>query len=438
MPTSEYAEILTWLYTLEAAKGMDFKLERVALALKSLGEPHKQFAAIHIAGTNGKGSVAAMLHAMLSAGGYRVGLYTSPHLVSLTERIRVGAEEIGEAAVVALAREIRTAATVRGIDLTFFEFVTVMAFLHFARSGVELAVVEVGLGGRLDATNVVDPAVAVITGIGLDHQEFLGDTLGSVAREKAGIIKPGCRVVIGRVPNEARAVLQHAVDDCGADAQWAGRDFSVGGAPRFRFTGWAEVVDDVELALRGAYQRENAAVAIAAAMRVRDRFPISSAHLRRGLATVRWPGRLDVVQSAPLVVLDGAHNVDGITALVRELPAVVGRRRVHLLFAVMCDKRWQPMVETLAPHAASATVTTILPPRGADPDVLAPVFARFCPTSIVSEPVDGFDRLRQSVSGDDAIVATGSLFLLGAIYPSVLRRRGQDRLFSPAGATLHP
>src|SRR5262249_28075613 len=161
MIKNEYTDVLAWLYGLEAARGMDFKLERVALALQSLGNPHTKFKSVHIAGTNGKGSVAAMLHAMISAAGYRVGLYTSPHLVSFTERIRIGAAEIREPEVVTLVHEIRTAATVRGIDLTFFEFVTVMAFLHFAREGVDLAVIEVGLGGRLDATNVVDPDVAV-------------------------------------------------------------------------------------------------------------------------------------------------------------------------------------------------------------------------------------------------------------------------------------
>ena len=159
----EYAQVLASLYALEAAKGMDFKLERVTLTLRNVGNPHHQFASLHIAGTNGKGSVAAMLHAMFSAGGYRVGLYTSPHLVSFTERIRVGSECISPQEVVDLARAIRDAGPVRGIDLTFFEFVTAMAFLHFARRHVELAVVEVGLGGRLDATNVVDPEVAVIT-----------------------------------------------------------------------------------------------------------------------------------------------------------------------------------------------------------------------------------------------------------------------------------
>src|SRR5574337_1347627 len=207
MTASAYADVLASLYRLEAARGMDFKLERVTLALKSLGDPHRRFAAIHIAGTNGKGSVAAMLHAICCAAGYRVGLYTSPHLVSFTERIRVGTEMISEEEVVTLARDIRGAATVRGIDLTFFEFVTVMAFLHFARCGIDLAIVEVGLGGRLDATNVLDPEVTVITSIGLDHQEFLGSTLASVAYEKAGIIKPGTPVVVGNVPPEADGVI---------------------------------------------------------------------------------------------------------------------------------------------------------------------------------------------------------------------------------------
>src|SRR5262245_61109093 len=170
MPTTDYADTLAWLYALEAAKGMDFKLERVALALRNLGEPQTRYPSIHIGGTNGKGSVAAMTHAVLGAAGYRCGLYVSPHLVSFSERIRVGPTPISEAEVVELAREIRAAATSKGIDLTFFEFVTVMAFLHFARSAVEVAVIEVGLGGRLDATNVIEPLVAVITSIDLDHE----------------------------------------------------------------------------------------------------------------------------------------------------------------------------------------------------------------------------------------------------------------------------
>jgi dihydrofolate synthase/folylpolyglutamate synthase len=417
---------------------MDFKLERVMLALKNLGDPHKRFAAVHIAGTNGKGSVAAMLHAIFGTAGYRVGLYTSPHLVRFTERIRVGTESIAEADVVTLAREIRSAATVRGIDLTFFEFVTVMAFLHFARQGVELAVVEVGLGGRLDATNVLDPEVAVITTIGLDHQEFLGEALASVAREKAGVIKPGRPVILGTVPQEVEHIFGEAAVERKAPMYRATHDFRVTDASPFGFQGLGFDVGDLQLALRGSYQRENAGTAIAAAILLRRRFAFEVEAIRRGLVEVRWPGRLDVVHTAPLVVLDGAHNIDGIAALVRELPAVIGGRAVHLLFGVMRDKRWQPMVEAIAPHVASATVTTVLPPRGEAPEVLAQAFAPHCRVHVAAQPLDGLETLLAAASEEDAVLVTGSLFLVGAVYPYFLRSRGAQDLFGTSVDTLQP
>jgi len=438
MANREYAQALASLYALEAAKGMDFKLERVALALKSLGDPQDRFPSIHIAGTNGKGSVAAFLHAIYGAAGYRVGLYTSPHLVSFTERIRIGATAIEEDEVVELTRAIRAAATVRGIELTFFEFVTVMAFVHFARRTVDLAVVEVGLGGRLDATNVVRSEVAVITTIGLDHQEYLGDSIEAVAREKAGIIKAGRPVVIGRVPAAAATVLREVVAERGAPAYWAGSEFSVSAAEPLGFRGMGVEIEDLVVGLRGSYQRDNAALAMAAASVLQSRLPVSPAAMRRGLATVQWPGRMDVVQQAPLVVLDGAHNPDGVGTLVRDLPAVIGKRTLHLLFGVMRDKHWVPMVELLGPLAATAMLTPVLPPRGEEVAPLARAFEPYCPVRTAADPISGLEGLLESVGQDDAIVVTGSLFLIGAVYPHFLRRRGQPALFSSSAADLHP
>lgn len=438
MAANEYAAVLSSLYALEAAKGMDFKLERVALALKSLGDPHRRYPSVHIAGTNGKGSVAAMLHSVLSAAGYRVGLYTSPHLVSFTERIRVGTMPIAEADVVALARDIRSAATVRGIELTFFEFVTVMAFLHFARCAIDVAVVEVGLGGRLDATNVLDPEVAVVTTIGLDHQEFLGDTITSIAREKAGVIKPGRPVVIGDVPNAARAVLAATALEVGAPARWLGQDFRSSPDEPFGYTGFGGELHDLTLPLRGRHQRDNAAMAIAAAMHLRGQFDISDDAIRRGIAEVRWPGRLDIVETQPLIVLDGAHNTDGIAALIGELPGIVGGRAVHLLFGVMRDKHWRPMVELLGPHIARVTLAPTLPPRGEDPEELEKAFARHCPVSIASSPLQGLEDLIRSVSDDDGILVAGSLFLVGEIYPYFLGQHGRPGLFNTSATTLQP
>lgn len=433
---TDYQRTIEWLYALEAAKGMDFKLERVALALQRLGDPHRTFPSLHIAGTNGKGSVAAMLHAMLGDGGYRVGLYTSPHLVDLTERIRVGAATIGRDQVVALAAEIRAATAARGIDLTFFELVTVMAFMHFARCGVDVAVVEVGLGGRLDATNVVDPLAAVITTIGLDHTQWLGDSLAAIAVEKGGIIKPGRPVVLGRIDEETAGVLRAIAAERGAKIIEPGADYALGSADdscAFDGLGWR--LRGLSVGLRGSHQLDNAATALATLAAIRDRFPVPDDAVRRGLAAVRWPGRLDVVSQAPLTILDGAHNRDGVAALVRELPALLEGRPLHLLFAVMGDKDWRPMVEQLGPLCASAVITEVLRPRGAPVAALVRAFAPYCPT--VAEPDVGraWRRLAARVRSEEAIVAAGSLFLVGALYATVLPAalRAGD-----ASGALHP
>lgn len=432
---TEYQRTLEWLYALEAAKGMDFKLERVALALQRLGDPHRRYRCVHVGGTNGKGSVAAMLHAVLGAAGYRVGLYTSPHLVDLTERMRVGAESIGRADVVALAGEVRAAATARGIDLTFFEFLTVMAFLHFARRAVDVAVVEVGLGGRLDATNVVDPAVAVITTIGFDHTQWLGDTLTAIAAEKGGIIKSGRPVVLGRIAAPAAGVLRALAAERRAPLIEAGRDYRVGEGAALDFEGLGWHFCGQPLGLRGAHQRDNAATALAALAAVRDILPVGGGAIRQGLAAVRWPGRLDVVGTAPLTILDGAHNCDGVEALARELPALLGGRPMHLLFAVMGDKDWRPMVERLAPLCASAVVTEVLRPRGAPAIAVAEAFRSHCPVAAEPDPVQAWGLITGRARSAEAVVAAGSLFLVGALYATVL-----PAALQPGGVpgALHP
>jgi dihydrofolate synthase / folylpolyglutamate synthase len=417
MVMTEYERTLTWLYTLEAARGMDFKLERVALALQRLGDPHRSFRALHIAGTNGKGSVAAMLHAMLSADGYRVGLYVSPHLVRFGERIRVGHEEIAEDDVVALTREIQKTVTSGGIDLTFFEFVTVMAFLHFARARVDVAVIEVGLGGRLDATNVVDPEVSVVTTIGHDHAQYLGRSIAAVAAEKAGIVKPGRPVVLGKLRPRARTVLCQIAAERGAAVVEPGRDYTITTAaePTFEGVGW--MLPGLSLSLRGAFQRENAGTALATLAVARRSIPVTEKGIRAGLASVCWPGRFEIVQSEPLAILDGAHNADGVAAIMREIGLLGGRRRLHVLFAVMRDKDWRSMVRVLGPACASATVTEVFPRRGLKAERAAQLFARYCPTICDSDPVSAWERLRARAATRDVVLATGSLFLIGALYP---------------------
>lgn len=414
---TEYERTIAWLYGLEAAKGMDFKLERVALALQRLGDPQRRFPTLHVAGTNGKGSVAAMLHAILTAAGYRVGLYTSPHLSRLTERVRVGLEEeIYPADVVCLTREIQRV-TSGGIQLTFFELMTVMAFAYFHQRAIDVGVIEVGLGGRLDATNVIDPAAAVITTIGCDHTQWLGDSIAAVAAEKGGIIKPHRPVVLGDVGSEAAAVLRELAAEREAPVIQAGLDYRVAGDGLLDFDGLGWSLRGLSLALRGAYQRENAGTALACLAAVREQIPVTEETIRGGLASVRWPGRLDVVAAAPLTILDGAHNSDAVAALVEEVRVIAAGRKLHVLFAVMGDKDWRPMVELLAPVCQSVTVTEVMPPRGQPAESVVEVFRLYCPAACERVPKRAWALVRGRAAADDAILVTGSLFLVGAIYP---------------------
>ena len=438
MTSPTYAEVEATLYRLESGKGMDFKLDRVTRVLDELERPQDRFPVVHVAGTNGKGSVAAMLHAIFTAAGYRVALYTSPHLVRLTERIRVGAREISPGTFVEVFRRVTRAAERVNAAPTFFEFVTAMAFEHFAGSTPDLAVVEVGLGGRLDATNVVTPTASVITTIGLDHQEYLGDTIEAVAREKAGIIKHARPVVVGNVPERAAAVIRACAEERGARVCQYGQDFTLSGGPERRFCGLGRAVDDIRLGLRGEFQYENAATAIAAALMQQALPSPGDDAIRRGLASVRWPGRLEVVGTAPLVVVDGAHNADGARVLAAEMGRLAPGRRVHLLFAVMRDKSWSAMVQALGSVAASVTVTCVRPPRGEDPVRLAAAFAPHGPVTIASDPVAALERLRRTVDTHDVILVAGSLFLVGAVREGLLRAGGGRGVLTGDGVGVHP
>jgi dihydrofolate synthase/folylpolyglutamate synthase len=437
--TETYADVVAWLYALEASGGVDLKLHRVRRALRQLGNPESEFRSVHVAGTNGKGSVAAMVRAVLSAQGYRVGLYTSPHLLNLTERVQIGDVAIAEDSLVNVVQEVRAAQTKCEVQLTFFEFMTVAAFLYFARERLDVAVVEVGLGGRFDATNVIVPEVAVITSVDLDHQEFLGDTPESIAGEKAGIVKPGCPLVVGKLLPQASRVVSEVARQTGAQVYESGRQFRVTDTVGFGFEGMGLELDNVRLALRGAHQKENAALAVAAVRLLANSLPVSDDALRRGLETARWPGRLEVFGSAPMVVVDAAHNPAGMRTLVAELPALVGDRRVHLLFGALRDKDWRPMIGLLWPLVDEATVTTIMPPRGEDAKVLAAEFRRYCRVRTVPDPARAFAQTLAAATPESAIVVTGSIFLVAAVYEQCLAAKGgagaggDSATVSPAG-----
>ena len=414
---ASYSETLERIYNLHGGT-IDLRLDRVAGALKLFGQPETKFPSIHIAGTNGKGSTSAMLQRMLSLAGYRAALYTSPHLVSFTERIKIGDREITEAEVVATADEIWQRTAAAGIALTYFEVVTVMAFIYFARQPTDIAVIEVGLGGRFDATNVITPLVSLITTISKDHEAFLGSDLLSIAGEKAGIIKPGVPVVCGAVGAEVQAVFRRSAQERGSKAHFFGEDFnfSLKNEGFFDYTGLKRHYSDLSLGLRGRHQKYNAAVALAALEVVQDRFPVSEESVRAGLATVRWPGRLEVMLERPTVIIDGAHNGEGVLALVEELKHYRGRK-ITLLFAAMADKDWPLMLARLTEVVAEVMFTKVAMERSAEPDDLARSMAGRLPSRSRADSRTALRLLIDEAAAADVIVVAGSLYLLGEIRP---------------------
>jgi dihydrofolate synthase/folylpolyglutamate synthase len=420
-----YDETIAYLVGLEATRGWDLKLERVRDALARLGSPDGRYASVLVAGTNGKGSTAAMVHAALEAEGRHAGLYTSPHLVSFTERIRVRGGEIPREDVVRLVRDVRARIDVERSGLTFFEVSTLLALLAFAEASVDLAVLEVGLGGRLDATNVVEPVASAITEIGYDHEDYLGDTLAQIAREKAGVMRPGRPVVIGpAIGAEARAVLLAEASRLGARV--------------------VEVKDEATsgvdaLARSGEHMRRNAAVAASLLEVVGaadPRLAVGRDALARGLATVRWPGRLAVVHEKPRVVVDGAHNVQGVRALCEALPAIAGDRPVRLLFSALRDKHWREMAGVLQGVASEAVVTEIGGKRGLAGGELATAFGPPLVPRVITPPAVALATMLAE-DRETPILVTGSLFLVGMIYSDLMAKSGIGSVFDfvpPGGA----
>ncbi|MGH9475255.1 MAG: bifunctional folylpolyglutamate synthase/dihydrofolate synthase [Terriglobales bacterium] len=392
----------------ELHPGRKFDLTAIACLLAALGDPQLAFASVHVAGTNGKGSTAALIESAAHTAGWRTGLYTSPHLQRLSERIRIGGDEIAPEALAATATEVR--ATVERLlaegnlaaPPTFFEVVTAVGFLALARAGVELAVVEVGLGGRLDATNVLAPRVAAITPIGLDHEAFLGPDIAAIAGEKAGIIKPGLEaVMVAPQMPEAMAVLEGRA--CAA------------GVPLVAVNA-AAVEQAPPTALRGAHQRVNAAVAAAVCRRLAaSGFTIPEAAIASGFATVCWPGRLERIGDHPEVFLDGAHNPMAARALAaflddyaRSHPAPV------LIYASMRDKALEEICEQLFPRAAAVVLTAPAHPRAVAPAALARAYGALAPRwEIAARYPEAFAAARRLGAGVAPIFVTGSLYLVG-------------------------
>lgn len=410
-----------YLFSLEWI-GIKLGLEQIRALVEALGRPDQSYPSIIVAGTNGKGSVTAMTERALRAAGYRTGRYTSPHLIDIEERFVVDGRPIDPASFESAAERVRRAADSLPDPPSFFEATTALALDEFRRQGIDIAILEVGLGGRLDATNVAQPIAAAITSIDFDHEQYLGHTIEAIAGEKAGVIKPGMRVVLAKNPPEVRRVIEGACGEVNASLEYApdgtrcdarlaaGRTTLSLATPSGRY-------DDVTLALRGRHQIDNAvtAVRLLEALNHSGRLAIGEAAIRVGLTEAVWPARLELLRWRNRdVLMDGAHNPAGARALAAYISETFGRR-LPIVAGMMRDKRVDEMIEAFAAVASHFVFTGVHGERAAAPDDLATAARRLVPSipiHVSAVPREALE-LAQNL-GEPAVVA-GSLYLCGEI-----------------------
>ena len=410
-----YASCLKAMYGLRRF-GIILGLATIRSILNALGDPQNNFYSIHVAGTNGKGSVAAALSSILQQSGYRVGLYTSPHLVRFNERICINNRQISNDAVVKSYQAVQKA-HLGNRTPTFFELTTAMAFYEFARRRVDWAVIETGMGGRLDATNVIDPVISIITNVSMEHRAYLGNTLARIAREKAGIIKQATPVVTAIKQRQAKSVIQRIAGKKSAPLYMLGKNFKVRRQPAggFSYYGIENTWHDMHTALQGHYQVENAALAIAACELLnKNHTSISQQSIRDGLTKTSWPGRLEIVSEHPMIILDGAHNLMAARELAKFLGNNLAQRSITLVVGILDDKPYQSMLKSLLPVCSRVIVTRAKTGRALDPLRLFETAKKtLSDVRIVSDVAQAFKQALAEADFNDVICIAGSLYVVG-------------------------
>lgn len=433
--TDQYQKTLDYIYSFvdyslthqENLSPENFDLSRMKTLMEMLGNPQDQYPTIHVAGSKGKGSVCAFLATVLEKQGYKVGLYTSPHMLSFNERIQINRQPIEDDELVDLVCSIRDK-----IDavprLTTFEITTALGFLYFAKHNVDIAVIEVGLGGRLDATNVITPLVSVITQLYLEHTYVLGDTLAKIASEKGGIIKPGVPLVISQQDDEALLVLRQIAADrhapmhlVGKDVQYKILDTTIHGSSfEVQFDSRVnadELNGRYQIALLGDYQVENAVTALTAINVLRQMgWHIGLQSIKTGLQNTKWEGRFEIISKEPLIIIDGAHNKEAVSKLLHATVTYFPDREIKLIFGISKDKNIDGMVTAFLPYVREVICTQSVHPRAMDAFELA----EHIPSSQIKcsayRSVDeALGKVMDGVSDNDLILVTGSIFLAAAV-----------------------
>ena len=396
--------------------GIKLGLDIITQILEGLGNPQTAYRTIHVAGTNGKGSVASMLTATLQAAGYTVGLYTSPHLIHFNERIRINGRPVTDPEIVDAYRAIRRVQE-GDREPTFFEFTTAMALHLFKKHKVDWAVIETGMGGRLDATNILAPELSVITNISLEHKGYLGNTIAAITYEKAGIIKPATPVVTGVRQPSAVAVVTERAARLEAPCFRMGRDFQCRRLPsgRFNYTGLDHRWPDLATNLLGRHQVDNAGLALAAAeVLMRQGVKIDESHVRHALTHTAWPGRLETVCEEPLIILDGAHNLMAARNLGRYLAETYPDREIIMVAGVLDDKPAEEMLAALLPVCHRAVITSPTINRAIPAEILAKTARKFVHRVDEVPTVDrAVARALQIVRSNQVICIAGSLYVVG-------------------------
>jgi dihydrofolate synthase/folylpolyglutamate synthase len=396
--------------------GIILGLETIKGVLNALGNPQNNFVSIHVAGTNGKGSVAAALSSILHASGYKVGLYTSPHLVRFNERICINNRHISDADVVKSFKAVQQVHH-GNRSPTFFEFATAMALYEFGRQGVDWAVIETGMGGRFDATNVIQPAISIITNVSMEHRDYLGNTLARIAREKAGIIKRRAPVVTAIKQKQAQAVVLRTAAKKSAPLYVLGKNFKVRrqGAGEFSYYGIENTWHNMHTPLLGHYQVENAALAIAACELLnKDSAEISRKNIQDGLSKTRWPGRLEIVSDNPCVILDGAHNLIAARNLSKYLSENLAHRRITLVVGILDDKPYGAMLKSLLPVCSRVIVTRAKTERALAPQRLYAAAEKIISdVTMIPEVAAAARQAIETAGSDDVICIAGSLYVVG-------------------------
>jgi len=423
----DYAEAISYLFS-HIGLGKKFGLEPMRAVMARMGDPHARHRVIHVAGTNGKTSTSRIAGQVLLTQGYSAGVFTSPHLQKVEERIAVNGRPVSAdnlaAAITEVAGFVAEEVADGGRPLTYFELTTAAALAHFVSAGVDAIVLEVGLGGRLDATNVVSAEVAVLTGLGFDHTEYLGDTIPQIAEEKLGIVGPGARLVCGAIPSEAAPVVERKARTVGADVMWLGKDFGIRSILPRPQGGWTVSVDglygsyeNLELPLRGRYQVRNLAVGIAAAEAWLEK-GLDVERLRRGLSEVTAPGRMELVEygSIPLL-LDGAHNPEACSVLGKSLLEEFGERKWVGVLGVMDDKDLESMMVGLAPVLDRVVASRADSSRALITSRLAQRIRAVCDLDVMEcpDPSQAVREARRLAGDDGRVLVTGSLYLVGAV-----------------------